>query len=311
MLRFSVFWIVVFSVLASHSTAYAARFVPVKTENGGLTFTLGEAADISTSMLIDSGQALIGPDPPWDLGDYRLALDTASATIEASIDSQSVEIKTSASLRDTISGNFGGPEANPEVRNLWFHIAPTGNERNGDLIDFHMAMAWQAESSNGRTPQSQARAILSNTTTPDVSPLLFRRSDSAVTRVTIGETYRLSLTHTNLAVDSLVVGSAALMAGFEPMSVAAPAPLLPGDYNLDGTVDAADYTVWRDGLDGPYDFHLDGDGSGTIDAGDLEVLNAWYGSSLPGAISLAIPEPASACVLLPGLLMAYRLRRSS
>ena len=31
-------------------------------------------------------------------------------------------------------------------------------------------------------------------------------------------------------------------------SLSPPAPALPGDYNNDGTVDAADYVVWRDTL---------------------------------------------------------------
>ena len=42
------------------------------------------------------------------------------------------------------------------------------------------------------------------------------------------------------------------------------APTLPGDYNVDGTVDAADFTVWRDsfGASGRRQLAADGDGDG-------------------------------------------------
>ena len=48
---------------------------------------------------------------------------------------------------------------------------------------------------------------------------------------------------------------------------------LPGDYNDDGTVDAADYPVWRDSLGqavGPGS-SADGDRDGTITMADYEV----------------------------------------
>lgn len=64
----------------------------------------------------------------------------------------------------------------------------------------------------------------------------------------------------------------------------APETLL-GDYNLDGRVDAADYTKWRDLLGtvvAPYS-SADGDGSGVVDAGDHAVWVANFGQSLPAA----------------------------
>lgn len=59
---------------------------------------------------------------------------------------------------------------------------------------------------------------------------------------------------------------------------------LPGDFNEDGTVDAADYTVWRD------DF-----ANGQAPASDYQVWRDNYGaSSLPLAASSAVaaPEPS-------------------
>ena len=45
-----------------------------------------------------------------------------------------------------------------------------------------------------------------------------------------------------------------------------------GDYNGDGKVDAADYTVWRDTLGSTTDLRADGNGNGSIDAGRLRYL---------------------------------------
>lgn len=65
---------------------------------------------------------------------------------------------------------------------------------------------------------------------------------------------------------------------------------LPGDFNEDGVVDAADYTVWRDGL-----------GTTFVQEDYLEWANNYGASSAP-ALSAAVPEPTGATVLGLGLL---------
>ena len=77
---------------------------------------------------------------------------------------------------------------------------------------------------------------------------------------------------------------------------------LPGDFNNDGTVDAADYIVWRktDNTQTGYD---------TWRANFGTSLNAGSGSVLPSAESLsaAIPEPSSMLLLMAAATMAgYR-----
>lgn len=86
---------------------------------------------------------------------------------------------------------------------------------------------------------------------------------------------------------------------------------IQGDYNFDGHVDAADYSLWRDSL-GQVGAGLaaDGNGDGRIDAGDLGVWNSNFGQSIAGgAASLAaVPEPASLALLWLMLLRVHPIR---
>jgi hypothetical protein len=84
---------------------------------------------------------------------------------------------------------------------------------------------------------------------------------------------------------------------------------LTGDYNGDGVVDAADYTVWRDTLGQSVTpgSGADGDGDGTIDQGDYNTWVMHFGEQSPGSgqgASAAVPEPASWALLIVGLSLA-------
>ena len=71
-----------------------------------------------------------------------------------------------------------------------------------------------------------------------------------------------------------------------------------GDYNEDGFVDAADYTLYRDTLGNsvtPFS-GADGDGNGLVDTEDYNVWVANFGSS--SASGLSVPEPAGFLLLL-------------
>ena len=93
-------------------------------------------------------------------------------------------------------------------------------------------------------------------------------------------------------------------------------PGLPGDYNNNGVVDAADYTVWRDTL-GQTGGGLaaDGNNNGSIDDGDYTVWKTNFGHHAPGAGSsanasanAAVPEPATIVLLIFAVAGRY-LRR--
>ena len=75
--------------------------------------------------------------------------------------------------------------------------------------------------------------------------------------------------------------------------------VLSGDYNGDGTVDAADYTVWRDSVGSTTNLAADGDNNGIIDAADYAVWTSSFGLSesdfatASSSGSLPVPEPTS------------------
>jgi hypothetical protein len=79
--------------------------------------------------------------------------------------------------------------------------------------------------------------------------------------------------------------------------------LLPGDYNLNGVVDAADYALWRDTLGQMgQDLAADGNGDGSIDAADYDVWRIHFGNMANSGASFAklvrVPEPTSAVMLI-------------
>ena len=83
------------------------------------------------------------------------------------------------------------------------------------------------------------------------------------------------------------------------------APELPGDFNADGSVDAADYSTWRDALG--HETYLPGDPTpGSVTVADYHVWRENFGrtpmaiSSAP-APSTAVPEPSTIVLLLSSL----------
>lgn len=71
---------------------------------------------------------------------------------------------------------------------------------------------------------------------------------------------------------------------------------IPGDYNSDGLVDAADYTVWRDTLGATGVTPLsgaDGNGDGEVTIADYSLWKSNYDGLASPAAASNIPEPAT------------------
>ena len=86
--------------------------------------------------------------------------------------------------------------------------------------------------------------------------------------------------------------------------------LVAGDYNANGIVDSADYTVWRDSL-GQTGTGLaaDGNGDNAITQADYNIWKSNFGqhagSGAGANANAAVPEPATLWMLLAGLLTIY------
>ncbi|MEX2093483.1 MAG: dockerin type I domain-containing protein [Pirellulales bacterium] len=82
-----------------------------------------------------------------------------------------------------------------------------------------------------------------------------------------------------------------------------------GDFNVDGRVDAADYTVWRNQL-GSNSLAADASGNGSVDQVDYNIWKANFGAvaasggASVGQAAAAVPEPSSAMLALIVALIA-------
>jgi hypothetical protein len=94
------------------------------------------------------------------------------------------------------------------------------------------------------------------------------------------------------------------------------APLLAGDYNDDGIVDASDYVVWRKNLGGSF-LPNETVTLGSVDEADYDVWRAGFGTTFAGGGAVnrteRVPEPSSlqlVLLMLVGSILARRHRRS-
>ena len=90
---------------------------------------------------------------------------------------------------------------------------------------------------------------------------------------------------------------------FDNIRVGITPEAVPGDYNANGTVDAADYTIWRDNLGltgGATAAEGDGTGDGNVMDDDYTFWKERFGNIAgSGALSaVGVPEPASALLVM-------------
>lgn len=71
-------------------------------------------------------------------------------------------------------------------------------------------------------------------------------------------------------------------------------PDVVGDFNFDGAVNAADYTVWRDTLGSTFNLAADANGNGVVDTTDYAFWQAAYQT----ASAAAVPEPGALWLLM-------------
>lgn len=87
---------------------------------------------------------------------------------------------------------------------------------------------------------------------------------------------------------------------------------LEGDFNDDGIVDAADYTVWRDNLGATDEAALNGNGdrAGGVDVADYDLWVSNFGQTLSEeSNSAAVPEPTSLIGILSLIISSLCLTK--
>ncbi|MGD9634805.1 MAG: alpha-L-fucosidase [Pirellulales bacterium] len=129
--------------------------------------------------------------------------------------------------------------------------------------------------------------------------------------LSLGRAYDEVLGGEDLAFRYRVASQSGLIAGEVTYDHSAP-PLLVGDYNNNGVVDAADYSTWRDHLNGTGPLANDATPA-TIDQSDYDAWKANFGDSAgSGAGSTAgasVPEPATCFALLIAASVVVHSRR--
>jgi hypothetical protein len=106
-----------------------------------------------------------------------------------------------------------------------------------------------------------------------------------------------------------VIGSTSIVQMYQlDLTAVAPATLLPGDFNRNGEVDAADYSLWRISQDesGP-DLPADANHDLIVDLADYQIWRANFGTTSGSTTAFdtgAVPEPAGGVLaLLAGLML--------
>ena len=75
-----------------------------------------------------------------------------------------------------------------------------------------------------------------------------------------------------------------------------------GDYNGNGVVDAADYTLWQDTRGSQLDQRADGNGDRTVDQDDYIFWNDRFGNIVGTGSRAAVPEPTAGLLFATGLV---------
>lgn len=222
---------------------------------------------------------------PFDAAnpEHLFALPTLELPYGRSIQSASITNTTYAALSmqtgDSFAKKFGGESGDDPD---WLRLIAYGTDDAGDplgvAVEFYLA--------DFRFENSSEDYIVSEWTDWDLSALAGARRLHFNVASTDHGIFGLN-TPAYFAIDNLVLD----------------VTIQPGDYNGDGFVNAADYTVWRDSEGQTVErrgLSADGDLSGVIDAADHALWSTHYGAT-PGTAT-AVPEPATLVALVAPLL---------
>jgi hypothetical protein len=190
-----------------------------------------------------------------------------------------------------------GAAPEPWPANEWFHLAVT-YDKNADNGNGFYALYYNGEVIQSGPPNQQQGA--------DLGAWALREFDSRPNYydgLGLGAVYDSGGRRIHGMLDEVYIFKRALSEEEIGMLVnIAPPAGLTGDFNNNGSVDAADYVLWRDG--GP----LQNDPTSGVQPEDYDVWRASFGNSMAGAVAAAVPEPASIAMLFVCLVIAAARR---
>lgn len=219
-----------------------------------------------------------------------------------------------APARDYILHVSAGALGPNDLRNLTLTSAATQSGASP-------AFTWTVTSATRPVLSGEAATVSLVRPGPGVvGSIVFPQSSWSPGPVTAGDyefavSYQSPLTLLSIGSPTPVAGEAPVTNFAASASIvdAAVAPVtlnaLPGDYNADGFVDAADYTVWRDRRGSPETLPNEAASPGAVDQADYAVWAANY--HRPGASigAIATPEPASGGLAIIAAALASRRSR--
>ncbi|WP_197528240.1 LamG-like jellyroll fold domain-containing protein [Posidoniimonas polymericola] len=173
---------------------------------------------------------------------------------------------------ESLGGNLDATELDPLAGNAGFPVGSgTGN-------------GWESDGANGPTQIIESYFDGASTFAAGTTPLGFIYKGASAA----DEDIRLRFSTPGGIVSSFVT----YVDNYQS---------LLGDFNGDGMVNAADYTVWRDNLNAPTEdlINNSGDGINGVDAQDYVVWKNNFGAQASG-VSAAVPEPSA---LVLGMLI--------
>lgn len=170
--------------------------------------------------------------------------------------------------------------------------------RDVDAIGSGVGESWDTFSST--SSQLTESILLSSSTFDDIE---------AVSNGYLGDGYDTSVDARDLVFKYTLIDGITRTGVVEYIS----SPGVDGDYNGDGTVNLADYTVWRDSLGASgADLAADGDGNGSVGSEDYTYWKDRFGNtsgSVSGLETATVPEPATATFCMITLAALATLRR--
>jgi len=311
------------------------------TQTGSATLQVGKTTGGTGTLTVENGGTYTtgtGNISVNETGAINVAGGTFNANGNLNLDDGTLNLTAGTLTADTInrnsgSFNFTGGTLDVDTFN--------GNlDQDGGILDLREDATGTLTTINGRYRNEGGTlalfATLGSTGSPGTNPLL---DVNGLTQLGPGSTLQIDLNpdSPNLGDnDSIVLiqSAAGIQGTFDNEIITAPsgllyeiqytsnavrlsaiAAMLAGDYNGNGEVDAADYTVWQDNFGSMINLAADGNGNGVVDAADYTIWQDNFGNTLAGssnAASLtAIPEPSTLGVVLAGTLWSLTRRRQN